>query len=426
MSFHSVVGMQEACLGWENGMTEIDIEDKISKFWGIKCSALEIEQQIELDEILDNLSNNKFTNAEKNNPISAFKFASWLNTENLKNFFKKDSYKNFDIVEKRLGPRIRFIAAMCLGKYETIIDTYRTMIANEFWNILGFSTPPTYEILREFINERIGVERLQEFFDFLIIELIRQAKLNNIHLGRRIGQDATDTVCLKYDKEAKYSGYYKHEGYKVDVVHDLDDPTVPLDYTPMNLVDDEGKNLIPAQERLRQKGISIEEQKVDGSYVKSYENIAKSETKGTRLIYKIQDGWVYNEKGTEENVKRVYQKYHNEDGFKVNANKNFMLNFLCKKYEYYVVGAYYRNQRMTYTVNNPELAKKEIGERSCKTEGYFSVEKGTTILDSRPRRRGRREFIRRCGISMLSHIFAALIRIQHGIKTALGCVTYIT
>jgi hypothetical protein len=418
--------MQEACLGWENGMTEIDIEDKISKFWGKKCSVLEIDQQDELNEILDKLSNNSFTNAEKNNPVSAFEFASWLNTENLKDFFKKNSYKNFNIVENRLGPRIRFIAAMCLGKYETIIDTYRTMIANEYWNILGFSIPPTYEILREFINERIGVERLQEFFDFLIIELVRQAKLNNIQLGRRIGQDATDTDCLKYDKEAKYSGYYKHTGYKVDVTHDLDDSTVPLDYTPMELTDDEGKNLIPAQERLRQKGISIDEQKVDGSYVKSYENIAKSETKGTKLIYKIQDGWVYNKKGTEENVKRVYQKYHNDEGFRVNACNSYMLNFLCKKGEYEVVGAHYRNQRMTYTETNPELAKKETGERSCKTEGYFSVEKSTTILDSRPRRRGGKEFVRRCGISMLSHIFAALIRIQHGIKTALGCVTYIT
>jgi len=151
-----------------------------------------------------------------------------------------------------------------------------------------------------------------------------------------------------------------------------------------------------------------------------------SEINGVHLKYKIQEGWTYNEKGTEENVKREYQKYHNEEDFKVNPSIDFMLEYLAKKEEYEVVGAYYRNKQMEYTEKNPEEARKETSERSNKTEGFFSVTKNTTILDSRPRKRGWKEFLRRCGISMLAHIFAALIRIQHGIKTALGCLTYIT
>lgn len=407
-------------------MGEIDIEQKISNFWAVKCKALDMEQQHRLDEILDEISKRFFKNADKDNPVSAFEFASWLDTENLKDFFKNGSYNNFAVVEDRLDPRIKFVAALCMGKYETIEDGYREMIADEYWLLLGFPEQPTYELLREFTNERIGVERFHEFFDFLLVELARQAELHGVHLGRRVGQDATDTNSLKHDKEAKYSGYYKHAGYKVDVGHDLDDKTVPLDYKPMDITDDEGQNLIPAQERLREKGFSVDEEKIDGSYVKSYKNIALSETNGTRLKYRKQDGWKYNEKGSLENVKRTYQKYHNDDDFKVNATLDFILNYLCKKEEYEVVGAYYRNQRMEFIENNPELAKKEIGERSNKTEGFFSVTKGTTILDSRPRKRGWKEFVRRCGLSMLGHIFAALIRIQHGVITALGCVTYIT
>jgi len=241
-----------------------------------------------------------------------------------------------------------------------------------------------------------------------------------------VGHDSTDTNSLKFDEEAKYSGYYKHAGYKDDVVHDLDDQTLPLHYTPMELTGDEGGNLIPSQQAIRAKGCPLEEEKVDGSYVKSYENIARSETNRIRLTYSIQDGWVYNEKGTEENVKRVYQQYHAETDFKVGADLEFMLKYLCGKEEYEVVGAYYRNQRMAYAEKNPKAAKKETGERSCKTEGFFSVTKGTTILDARPRKRGWMEFLRRCGWSMLAHVFAALIRIQHGVTTALGCVTYIT
>jgi hypothetical protein len=404
----------------------MDIEDKICKFWVAKNRILNIEQQTKLDELLGDISEGVFKNAGKNNPISAFKFASWLDIENIIDFFRKNSYKNFSVVENRLEPRIRLVVAVSLGKYETIADSYRTMIANEYWQLLGFQAPPSYELLREFINERIGVDRFREFFDFLVVELNRQANQYGIHLGRRVGHDATDTNSLKYDNEAKYSGYYKHAGYKLDVTHDLDDPTVPLEYTPMALTEDEGQNLIPAQERLQKKGSSVDEVKVDGSYVKSYKNIALSETRGIRLIYKIQEGWVYNDDGTEENVKRVYQKYHNAEGFRANADLEFMLNYLCKKEEYDVVGAYHRNQRMDYVKTHPKVAKKETGERSCKTEGFFSVTKGTTILDSRPRKRGWKEFVRRCGLSMLAHIFAALIRIQNGVTTALGCVTYIT
>jgi hypothetical protein len=95
-----------------------------------------------------------------------------------------------------------------------------------------------------------------------------------------VGHDATDTNSLKHDKEAKYSGYYKHAGYKVDVVHDLE----------------------------------------------------------------------------------------------------FMLRYLCKQGEYEVVGAYYRNQRMMYTENNPELAKKETSEAVIKQRASSQSQKVQPFL----------------------------------------------
>jgi hypothetical protein len=64
----------------------------------------------------------------------------------------------------------------------------------------------------------------------------------------------------------KQSGYYKEYGYKFDVVHDLDQETLPLHYTYMEITDDEGKDLIPAQEHLRNMDIKPEEWKVDGKY----------------------------------------------------------------------------------------------------------------------------------------------------------------
>jgi len=385
-----------------------------------------VEQQNKLDTVLEDLSRNVFENADRENPVSAFRFASRLDTRNLITFFKNGSYVLFDIVEGRLDSRIKFTAAMCMGKYETPMDAYRVMISEGYWRMLSFSDEPTYELLREFVYERIGINRLQNFFDAIVIELIHQCKQSRIYLGTRTGEDATDTTSLKHDNEAVYSGYYKHKGYKMDVVHDLNDRTVPLDYLPMGLTDTEGKNLIPSQERLRLKGVTETERKVDGGYVRSLDNIANSEMNGVHLIYKKQKNWTICRKGTEENIKKQYQKYHKDVNFRANATIPFMLDFLHKKGKVKSIGAYFRNKRMKYIDENPELAKKETGERSNKTEGFFSVTKNSTILDSRPRRRGWKEFVRRCGFSMLAHVFAALIRIQHGVKTTLGCVTYLT
>ncbi len=407
-------------------MTEVDIERMKSTFWNRKCRVLDYEQQNKLDAILDELLGNVFENADRENPVSAFRFASWLDTKNLKSFFKNGSYVLFDIVEDRLDPRIKFTAAMCMGKFETPMDAFRVMISEGYWRMLGFPEQPNYELLREFVYERIGIHRLREFFDTVVIELVRQCRQLNLHLGTRTGEDATDTTSLKYDNEAVYSGYYKHDGYKMDVTHDMNDKTVPLDYLPMRLTENEGENLIPSQERLRLKGITETERKVDGAYVKSLDNIAKSEMNGVHLVYRKQKNWTICKKGTEANIKKQYQKYHDDESFRANATIPFMLDFLHKKGKFKSVGAYFRNKRMGYIDEHPELAKKETGERSNKTEGFFSVTKNSTILDSRPRRRGWKEFVRRCGFSMLAHVFAALIRIQHGVKTALGCVTYLT
>ena len=113
------------------------------------------------------------------------------------------------------------------------------------WSRLGFTVRPTYELLREFINERIGSENLHPLFGAIIREAAGHCGQSGHPVGRRVGEDATDKQSLKHDKEAEYSGYYKHCGYKVDVAHDMDDPSLVLEYTTMSINGDEGKCLIP-------------------------------------------------------------------------------------------------------------------------------------------------------------------------------------
>jgi hypothetical protein len=62
-----------------------------------------------------------------------------------------------------------------MGKFETVMDGYREMVAEKYWWIVGFQEEPNYELLREFVYERIGIDRLRDFFDLLLVELAYQA-----------------------------------------------------------------------------------------------------------------------------------------------------------------------------------------------------------------------------------------------------------
>jgi hypothetical protein len=59
-------------------------------------------------------------------------------------------------------------------------------------------------------------------------------------------------------------------------------------------------------------------------------------------------------------------------------------------------------------------------------EGFFGRVKNTTLLDDQLTKRGWKGFLFRVGTAMLTLVFAALIRVQNGIKYHLTNVTYIT
>jgi hypothetical protein len=400
------------------------MEKGILKCFGEVNSLLgsdDIEIQQCLDPILKDRER-KFVNPDEENMVNAVLFCSWLDPVPLLEFFR-DSYLYFDFIKERLIPRIRFLTFLCLSRSTMIAEAYRKLNPDKF-QLLGFESTPTYEILREFVNERLGENRFREFFDALVLEIKNLLAEKGVELGRRCGQDASDEPSLKHDKEAKYSGYYKEYGYKFDVVHDLDQETLPIHYTPMEITEDEGRGLIPAQDKLHQLKIKPEEWKIDGKYA-TYKNIAKSELKNTHLIYKIQNGWIYNPKGSEKEIKRLYQKHWKDPEFKVDPDTSYMLNFLLAHGETEAVGAYYRNIRMERAAKDPEEIAKECGERSGKTEGIMGVAKKETILDRRLPRRGFRAFVWVLGISMMSFAFAALIRLQNGFFDHLGSLTYI-
>ncbi len=401
-------------------MPEYEIEQQVEKYWERFERQLSDEEQQKLDQLLQN-TEEYFIDPTEEHPVKAVEMARWLDPTPLLDLFKK-MYRCFGTVKDRLGPRIRFLAYFSLSKRKNLWQAYHALTTEEY-QMLGFAGPPTYELLREFVYERITVYRFPWVMDEVNREIRIQLKKNGISLGEKVFEDATDGRSLKHDKEAKYSGYYKESGYKLDATIDAK-KEIPLEYHPLEITADEGKNLLPSQEHLASLGIQEKERIVDDKYA-TYENIAHSEQRKVSLYYKIPKNWVYNEDGTTGKIKQQYQKYHLQEDFIPGADLEFMLHYLHKKGETEIVGALYRNQRMAEREENPEGYDEKCNERGSRMEGFFGRVKTTTILDDHPGRRGWKGFLLQAGLSMLSLVFAALIRVQHGVLNHLTNVTYV-
>jgi hypothetical protein len=203
-----------------------NIEGTISIFWKKKLRILSDKEKKKLVEILKDLKANKFVDPTSDTQVSAEQFVQWLDPTPLMKVVKK-TYPYYDYICGRIPPRIRFFVYYVLSRSSTVLHAYRSLDEKGF-KALVFNDVPTYELLREFIYERIGIEKLQQMFDAIIYEIVSEKR--GILLGRRCAEDATDIRNLKFDKDVKYNGYYKEYGYKLDVVIDHDNETLPLHY----------------------------------------------------------------------------------------------------------------------------------------------------------------------------------------------------
>jgi hypothetical protein len=400
-------------------MPEYEIDKQIEKYWEIFTKQLSSEEQQIVEEYLEK-DEPVFQDATKKHPVKTVVFASWLQTDQIIEILKP-SYPYFEYIKDRLHCRMRFFAYFSLSKRKNVWQVYNSL-SDEEYHLLGFKTKPTYEMLREFIYERIGINQFIVFFRWMVANLITYLKQRNIAIGEETFQDATDKQSLKHDPEAQYSGYYKHSGYKMDSTIDAN-LLIPLDYYPMGITENEGKNLIPSVDQLQSYGLEETLRVVDDKYA-TFENIAYCELQGIQLYYKIANHWIYKDEGEPGNIRRLYQRYHRCDDFVVGADFDKILRYLYRKGETEAVGSHFRNQRMLEYEEHPE-AYLEICHTRSRIEGEYGRLKLTAGLDDHLGRRGWKQFLFHIGKTMLGIIFAALIRVQHQVFDNLGNVTYI-
>ena len=397
---------------------ESEIEERIKAYRGREAEESGFENEEEWDRWSEDAIPG-FVNPTAETPVPLVEFVSWLDPEPLMELLR-NSYKDFDRVKKRIAPCLLFLAYFTLSKEIYLAQAYKKLDEWDFL-LLGFKKKPNYELLREFVYERIGRDRFKEFFDRIVMQIGMEHQAVGLSFGKRTAEDATDLPSLKRDPEAEYNGYYKEYGYKADVTIDLDQETLPLDYRFMGINEDEGKNLIPSLKHLGSMDIKPVEHKVDGSYA-TFENIAWSEIHNIHLVYRVQDNWVEKPDINETALKKAYQRYHARDDFRVNASLGSMLRYLLERGEYELVGNFYRNQIMALDGKALELHDESFKERSSKMEGFYGTVKCHTVLGRRPPKRGKESMRFVLDLAMLSLVFAALIRVQNGVFDNLGNV----
>jgi hypothetical protein len=332
-------------------------------------------------------------------------------------------YPRFEIVRPRLAPRIRCAAFFKLKRFRYVRALYIYLKDHpDEWRKLGFRELPTYELLREFLNE-ILPKVLEELNDRTLVEASKEARSLGMEIFKEVSEDAVDIKARKADKEAEWSSYYEEYGYKADLAVCLQTGMIA---TPIFLgINEHEGHCFPKQaERLIQLGFKPESWGFDGKY-SSKGSIAIGEIGyGMRLNYKILDAWVIDPRGSEEEIMRAYQKHWRDDCFQPDAGIRSALGFFYKLGDLERVGAWCRNRAMERFREDPDAYLKEYHKRS-KSESTNSHLKEKLDLE-RGVPKGAAKAERHVLLCVLARNMVALTRLQHGVTENLTSVAYLS
>ena len=140
-----------------------------------------------------------FLDATEDNPVPAIFFVGQMDCGRLVDFMAKyyPRIRGSESIRRRVMAKLRFLAYMVIKGYRSIRAAYRSLTEEDFIK-LGFDRKPSYESIREFINDRLSNDGLIELLYTLIELIVDYGKRNGIEIGKRIGEDATDIRALKH------------------------------------------------------------------------------------------------------------------------------------------------------------------------------------------------------------------------------------
>lgn len=367
-----------------------------------------------------------FYNPIPERPMNGAKFLSYLNLGRIESILqgKYRKIKHFHYpIEAMIKAKIyqRLMRTKARTGLEAKLREKNSLVPLH----LGFRTDieGNYRIPDEctilyFIEKRLMLDGLQLIEDELLRMLSEECLKHGIQLGRKIGVDSTPLEAMPKDEMAQYNGHYELKMWKVHEITCME-THISLGQIVSFGNDFDGDFLIPMLQRLQSLGIKFEEVYGDHHY-STLENWAKvSVVFGAKCRFKIADRDVIRKDGTEQEIKKQYQKFWQEESFIDGANKEYMEPYLVAHGVYKCIGAHYRNEWMKYWEKNPEEAKKKYNERTD-VERKHSHLKNAMKLEQNLNVKGLdrvKIYVKEFWIAQMA---IALTRLQNGVKEGLS------
>ena len=402
-------------------LTESDTDTQIKNYWASRERLIPEDFLQELEERFP-----EFRDAVENSPVRAAEFLCHLDLEPARDFLsglyrRKPRYP--------AEAMVRSLSLMDLKRMKFRTELKRDLESNpEEARMLGFPVEEGRVVvtgdknLWHFDKIRMG-GKWDDLFRLLRDAVVKEAASVGLTLGEKTLEDATPIEALDGDSEAEYSGHYEVKGYKLDTVTDLEE-AVPLDKRVTGINDDEAKNLQPQMSEMKEAGIDVKDHWIDGGYA-DYVNLAWMGVNGITAHYHLHENWVRNEKGSIDNILRLYQEHWKDNGFKQRAGMGYILSFLLEKERVEEVGAFFRNQAMDRYASDPVSFLDDYHKRS-RQEGSHGYWKEHLDLERRLRTKGLVNVDRYLTRNLCAVLAVSLCRLQHGIKENLTSVAYLT
>jgi hypothetical protein len=194
---------------------------------------------------------------------------------------------------------------------------------------------------------------------------------------------AHDGIAIRSnDKGAKYNDHYGYTMYKGEMGVDTDH-LIPLSFEGAEGTDYDGHYVIPFVEMLNRVEEKPRNGTFDGHYT-SLENFAVLNQKyKIRTVMNIpEDQRNIVKEGNIRELTKLYQKFHNEDDFVVNADIDYKLAFLLNHRRLNEVGYYHRNNYIREWKRGKKKYKKEYNRRSLDETQNNMVKNGLVDVEN--------------------------------------------
>ena len=332
----------------------------------------------------------------------------------------RKSYSDLRKCDYPILPQFLAIVYMKLCKIKYLSTLYRKLSADgcKLAERFGFEREngkvnlPSYNNFWFFAKVRFCEDKIDGISEVILSELKKELHLRGAELGKNTAHDGF--VIRAHDKGAVYNGHYETTMYKGEMGFDLD-LMVPIYGSATTGTDYDGNYVVPFVEKLDRVEDKGRVMYLDGHYASLANFAVLNHVHKIRTVMNIpQDQRIISDEGSQENIDKWYQSFHEKEDFVVNANIDYKLSLLLKYDRVEEIGYYYRNRYVEEYLHNKEAYEKEYHMRSLEESANNLSKNGLVDMENASNGTGLRNRNLHVKMCILSMQLVALIRAQRG------------